>query len=194
MSHESIYRSLFIQARGVLKKELLGHLRSKSRIRQSRHADIYKGSRVQIAGVIAIRERPAEVADRSPGGDLLRGSRNSHIVTLVERHSRFTTLIKVPSKDTAVSQRRWWQHWLGMRANSRDAAPLVEDLSAKHCQLNRSMQHFVGVYWRHSTTVPARGVAIIPDFPLTFECFGVVVQFFVSTGLRPEKTRFTFGC
>ena len=106
VSHETIYRSLFIQARGVLKKELMGHLRSKRRIRRSQHARIFKDSRGQIVDAISIRERPAEVEDRAvPGhweGDLLSGSGNSHIVTLVERHSRFTTLIKVPSKDTAV--------------------------------------------------------------------------------------------
>jgi IS30 family transposase len=90
----------------VLKKELLGHLRSKRRIRRSQHAHIFRDSRGQIADAISIRERPAEVEDRAlPGhweGDLLSGSRNSHIATLVERHSRFTALIKVPSKDTAV--------------------------------------------------------------------------------------------
>jgi len=106
VSHETLYRSLFIQARGVLKKELVGHLRSKRRIRRSQHSRIFKDSRGQIADAISIRERPAEVEDRAiPGhweGDLLSGSKNSHIVTLVERHSRFTTLIKVPSKDTAV--------------------------------------------------------------------------------------------
>jgi IS30 family transposase len=106
VSHETIYRSLFIQARGVLKKELLGHLRSKRRIRRSRHSRIFKDSRGQIADAISIRERPAKIEDRAiPGhweGDLLSGSKNSHIVTLVERHSRFTTLLKVRSKDTAV--------------------------------------------------------------------------------------------
>jgi IS30 family transposase len=106
VSHETIYRSLFIQARGVLKKELIAHLRTKRRIRRSRHARIFRDSRGQIADAISIRERPAEVEDRAvPGhweGDLLSGSKNSHMVTLVERHSRFTTLIKVPSKDTAV--------------------------------------------------------------------------------------------
>ena len=106
VSHETIYRSLFIQARGVLKKELVAHLRSKRRIRRSQHARIFKDSRGQIADAISIRERPAEIEDRAiPGhseGDLLSGSKNSHIVTLVERHSRFTTLLKVPSKDTAV--------------------------------------------------------------------------------------------
>ena len=106
VSHETIYRSLFIQARGVLKKELVAHLRSKRRIRRSQHARIFKDSRGQIPDAISIRERPAEIEDRAiPGhweGDLLSGSKNSHIVTLVERHSRFTTLLKVPSKDTAV--------------------------------------------------------------------------------------------
>ncbi len=106
VSHETIYRSLFIQARGALKKELVGHLRSKRRIRRSQHSRVFKDSRGQIVDAISIRERPAEVEDRAiPGhweGDLLSGSRNSHMVTLVERHSRFTTLIKVPSKDTAV--------------------------------------------------------------------------------------------
>src|ERR1700682_1120131 len=106
VSHETIYRSLFIQARGVLKKELVAHLRSKRRIRRSRHSRIFKDSRGQIPDAISIRERPAEIEDRAiPGhwaGDLLSGSKNSHIVTLVERHSRFTTLLKVPSKDTAA--------------------------------------------------------------------------------------------
>jgi transposase, IS30 family len=106
VSHETIYRSLLIQARGVLKKELMDHLRTKRRMRRSRHSRIFKDSRGQIADAISIRERPAEVEDRAvPGhweGDLLSGSRNSHIVTLVERHSRFAMLIKVPSKDTAV--------------------------------------------------------------------------------------------
>jgi IS30 family transposase len=106
VSHETIYRSLFIQARGVLKKELLEHLRTKRRMRRSRHSRIFKDSRGQIAGAISIRERPADVEDRAvPGhweGDLLSGSKNSQMVTLVERHSRFAMLIKVPSKDTAV--------------------------------------------------------------------------------------------
>src|SRR5215510_6027652 len=105
VSHETIYRSLFIQARGALKKELLDHLRSKRRIRRSKHSRIFKDGRGQIPEAISIRERPAEVEDRAiPGhweGDLLRGSGNSHIATLVERHSRFVMLIKVPSRDTA---------------------------------------------------------------------------------------------
>ena len=106
VSHETIYRSLFIQARGVLKKELMGHLRSKRRIRRSQHSRVGGQSRGQIVDAISIRERPAEIEDRAiPGhweGDLLGGTKNSHIATLVERHSRFTALVKVPSKDTAA--------------------------------------------------------------------------------------------
>jgi IS30 family transposase len=106
VSHETIYRSLFIQARGVLKKELMDYLRSKRRMRRSRHASVRGQSRGQIVDAISIRERPSEVEDRAiPGhweGDLLSGSKNSYIATLVERHSRFALLIKVPSKDTAV--------------------------------------------------------------------------------------------
>jgi len=104
VSHETIYRSLFIQARGVLKKQLLGHLRSKRVTRRSRNLNPEAQSRGQIVGAVSIRERPAEVEDRAiPGhweGDLISGSKNSHIVTLVERQSRFTALIKVPSRDT----------------------------------------------------------------------------------------------
>jgi IS30 family transposase len=106
VSHETIYRSFFIQARGVLKKELLGHLRSKRRIRRSQHSRIFKNSRGQIVDAISIRQRPAEIEDRAvPGhweGDLIGGTKNSHIATLVERHSRFTALVKVRSKDTAA--------------------------------------------------------------------------------------------
>jgi IS30 family transposase len=104
VSHETIYRSLFIQARGALKKELLDYLRSKRRIRRSRHASVHGHGR--IIDAISIRERPAEAEDRAiPGhweGDLLCGGKNSYIATLVERHSRFLMLIKVPGKDTAV--------------------------------------------------------------------------------------------
>src|SRR6202158_1088346 len=106
VSHETIYRSLFIQARGVLKKELIGHLRSKRRIRRSRQSRDSGHRCGQIVDAVSIRERPAEIEDRAiPGhweGDLIGGTKNSHIATLVERHSRFTALVKVPSKDTAV--------------------------------------------------------------------------------------------
>src|ERR1700692_4186562 len=106
VSHETIYRSLFIQARGVLKKELIQHLRSKRRIRRSRHSRVGGQSRGQIVDAISIRQRPAAIEDRAiPGhweGDLLGGTNNSHIATLVERHSRFVALVKVPSKDTTA--------------------------------------------------------------------------------------------
>jgi IS30 family transposase len=114
VSHETVYRSLFIQARGVLKKELLDHLRSKRRMRRSRHATVSGQSRGQIVEALSIRERPPEVKDRAiPGhweGDLLSGAKNSYIATLVERHSRFAMLIKVPSKDTEVVVAAWSQH------------------------------------------------------------------------------------
>ena len=104
MSHETIYRSLFIQARGVLKKELQQHLRSQRAIRRSRHSSQKKDGRGQITNAVSIRERPASVEDRAvPGhweGDLIAGSNNSYIATLVERHTRYVMLAKVRNKDT----------------------------------------------------------------------------------------------
>jgi IS30 family transposase len=104
VSHETIYRSLFIQARGVLKKELIGHLRSRRMMRRSKSASTEGQPRGQIIDAVSIRERPADVEDRAiPGhweGDLISGSKNTHIATLVERHSRFTMLVKVRGKDT----------------------------------------------------------------------------------------------
>jgi IS30 family transposase len=103
VSHETIYRSLFLQARGVLKKELIGHLR---RVRVMRHAQTASAARRPLADAVSIRERPAEIEDRAvPGhweGDLICGANNSHIATLVERQSRFTMLVKVSGKDTAT--------------------------------------------------------------------------------------------
>ena len=104
VSHETIYRSLFVQARGVLKKELLEHLRAKRTIRRSRHASLKRNGLGQIKDAVSIRERPASVEDRAvPGhweGDLIGGSRNSYVATLVERHSRYVMLVKVANKDT----------------------------------------------------------------------------------------------
>jgi IS30 family transposase len=104
ISHETIYRSLFIQARGVLKKELLGHLRTRRTLRRSRHATLRKQSRGQIVDAISISERPAEIEDRAiPGhweGDLIAGIHHSYIATLVERNSRFVMLIKVDDKSS----------------------------------------------------------------------------------------------
>ena len=105
VSHETIYRSLFIQARGVLKKELVKHLRSRRGMRRSRHrSSEEEKSRTSITDLVSIRARPKEVEDRAvPGhweGDLISGSKNSHIATLVERQSRFTMLVHVGGKDT----------------------------------------------------------------------------------------------
>ncbi len=104
VSHETIYRSLFVQARGVLKKELMKHLRTGRPIRRSRHATAKADSRGQIPDMVPIRERPASVEDRAvPGhweGDLVAGSNNSYMATLVERHTRYVMLAKVPSRDT----------------------------------------------------------------------------------------------
>ena len=87
VSHETIYRSLFIQARGVLKKELIGHLRSKRRIRRSWHSRIFKDSRGQIVDAISIRERPAEIEDRAVPG-------HWEVISLVAQKT--------------VTLRRWW--------------------------------------------------------------------------------------
>jgi IS30 family transposase len=123
VSHETIYRSLFIQARGVLKKELIQHLRFQRRIRRSRHARDSGHRSGQIVDAISIRERPAEIEDRAiPGhweGDLIGGTQNSHIATLVERHSRFVMLVKVPSKDTATVVAALRQHICKLPATLR---------------------------------------------------------------------------
>jgi IS30 family transposase len=106
VSHETIYRSLYIQARGVLKKELLQYLRSKRVIRRSRHASLKRIGLGKITNTVSISERPASVEDRAvPGhweGDLICGSGNSHIATLVERHSRYVMLAKIPKKSTKI--------------------------------------------------------------------------------------------
>ena len=104
VSHETIYRSLYIQARGVLKKELLEHLRAKRTVRRSKHASMKRHGKGQVKDAISISERPASVEDRAvPGhweGDLIAGSKNSFIATLVERQSRYVMLAKVANKDT----------------------------------------------------------------------------------------------
>ncbi len=104
VSHETIYLTLFIQARGALKKELLKHLRRTRGMRRSRHHTQKTTNHGRITDTVSIRERPAEVEDRAvPGhweGDLLCGSNNSQIATLVERHTRLVMLVRVPSKDT----------------------------------------------------------------------------------------------
>ena len=104
VSHETIYRSLFIQARGILKRELISHLRSRRMMRRGKTATTAGQPRGQIIDAVSIRDRPPTVEDRAiPGhweGDLLSGSGNSHIATLVERHSRYVILVKIAGKDT----------------------------------------------------------------------------------------------
>lgn len=105
VSHETIYRSLFVQSRGVLKRELLQHLRQRQRFRHARAATKPGHHRGRIPDAVSIRERPAEVTDRAvPGhweGDLLLGARHkSQVATLVERQSRYVILVRVPDKTT----------------------------------------------------------------------------------------------
>ena len=104
VSHETIYKSLFIQARGALKKELLQHLRKTRAMRRSRHHTQKTDNHGRITNTVSIRERPASVEDRAvPGhweGDLIMGRNNSQIATLVERHTRYVMLVRVKSKDT----------------------------------------------------------------------------------------------
>ena len=105
ISHEAIYRSLFIQTRGVLKKELSAQLRTARRMRHPKSHNA-KSGQGHILDMVSIRERPAEIEDRAvPGhweGDLLTGANDTHIATLVERNTRFTMLIKIPRKDTTT--------------------------------------------------------------------------------------------
>ena len=104
VSHETIYRSLFIQARGALKKELMEHLRRTRGMRRSRHHTQKTAIHGQIVDAVSISERPADVEDRAvPGhweGDLVFGGGNSQIATLVERQTRYVMLVKVGGKDT----------------------------------------------------------------------------------------------
>ena len=104
VSHETIYRSLFIQARGALKKELLQHLRRTRVMRRSRHHTQKSDDRRRIRDAVSISERPAMAEDRAvPGhweGDLLCGTPGSQIATLVERQTRYVMLVKIPSKET----------------------------------------------------------------------------------------------
>ncbi len=105
VSHETIYRSLYIQARGALKKELLEHLRRSRDMRRSRHHTQKTDDHGRINGTVSISERPAAAEDRAvPGhweGDLLFGSHNSQIAILVERQTRYVMLVKTAGKDTA---------------------------------------------------------------------------------------------
>lgn len=104
VSHETIYKSLYIQARGVLKKELLACLRTQRVMRRSKHSSLKGRGMRTIVDAVPISERPASVEDRAvPGhweGDLIAGTNNSYVVTLVERHTRYVMLAKIENKNT----------------------------------------------------------------------------------------------
>jgi IS30 family transposase len=104
VSHETIYLSLFVQGRGALRQELTRELRRGHATRRPRHHSTYNGQG-KIRGAVPISERPAEAEDRAvPGhweGDLLLGTSSSCIATLVERHSRFVMLVKIPGRRVA---------------------------------------------------------------------------------------------
>lgn len=104
VSHETIYKTLFIQTRGALKKELQQCLRSGRAVRRSRTSSLKGKGLGSIPNTIPISERPTEAADRAiPGhweGDLIQGSKNSYIITLVERRSRFVMLAKIRDNKT----------------------------------------------------------------------------------------------
>jgi IS30 family transposase len=106
VSHETIYRTLYLQTRGALKRELTAHLRRRRVMRQSRRAPRRGDGRGEIVDPVSISARPASAADRAvPGhweGDLLMGGNTSQIATLVERHSRYVLLARVPARDTAT--------------------------------------------------------------------------------------------
>jgi IS30 family transposase len=106
ISHETIYRSLYLQARGVLKKELIAHLRRRRPMRHPRRDPLAPPRGSRIPDLVSIAARPAEIEDRAlPGhweGDLLSGTQNTHIITLVERATRYVQLIRVTGKDTTT--------------------------------------------------------------------------------------------
>lgn len=105
-SHETIYRTLYVQTRGALKKELATHLRRSYGVRRNRNAKHWGRGRGQILDAVSISMRPPEVADRAvPGhweGDLLAGNKWSNIATLVERQSRYVMLVRLPARDTGT--------------------------------------------------------------------------------------------
>ncbi|MEO7042216.1 MAG: IS30 family transposase [Gemmatimonadaceae bacterium] len=106
VSHETIYRSLFIQARGVLHKALITRLRSKRTMRRAKHFTTAGQDRGRIRDALSIRDRPAEIDARTSfghwEGDLMAGARNTHLATLVERRSRYTVPVRVKGKDSST--------------------------------------------------------------------------------------------
>jgi IS30 family transposase len=136
VSHETIYRSLFVQTRGALKRELLQHLRTGRLFRRSRHASPKQQSRARIIDAVSISQRPAHVEDRAvPGhweGDLILGRNNSYVATLVERHSRFVLLAKVPSKETRIVVKALSRKMLKLPAELRRSLTWDRGLEMAH--------------------------------------------------------------
>ncbi len=150
VSHEAIYQALFVQARGALKKELQYHLRTGRVMRHARTATRKRQTRYQIVDAVSIRERPAEIEDRSVTGhwegDLLCGSGNTPIATLVERQSRFTSLVK-------------------LRRNRKDAQTVAAALSRKSRTLPAELRRSVTLdrgpeFAAHKKFTVARDVAV----------------------------------
>ncbi len=106
VSPETIYRTLFVQARGALKRELTAYLRTRRPIGRSKRASKTGQARGQIVDAVSIADRPPEIVDRAiPGhweGDLLAGARNTYIATLIERRSRYVQLVRMTGKDTTT--------------------------------------------------------------------------------------------
>jgi IS30 family transposase len=110
VSHETIYQSLFVQSRGALRKELHACLRTGRAMRRAKAYTKRGVGQGQIRNMVMISERPAEVADRAvPGhweGDLIFGKKMTSIGTLVERHSRYVILLKLPNGHGAPAVRQ----------------------------------------------------------------------------------------
>lgn len=150
ISHETIYKSLYVQARGVLKKELQRHLRTRRVMRKARSAAERSRSTGAIQDEVSIRNRPEEVDARTvPGhweGDLLAGGGNTHVATLVERVSRFTMLVPVASKDAVTVRQALSKHLRRLPAEFRKSVTWDRGSElAQHRQL--SIEADVDIYF-----------------------------------------------
>ena len=170
ISHETIYRSLFIQARGALKMELVKHLRSRRSMRRSKDAINDGAGRGQIVDAISIRERPAEVADRAvPGhweGDLIQGSHNSFIATLVERKTRFVMLARVRgSEDQTKTPTDFCGNTFQRELISRDTHRRRSTLLRLRCISVRAQRWALRtrlIHWRHCCVDGLRWRSFLP--------------------------------
>jgi len=107
VSHETIYQSLFVQTRGELRRELTAHLRTGRKARKPQGRSDRRG---RLAGMVSIRERPAEATDRAvPGhweGDLVMGGvGKGAVITLVERSTRFVMIAPLPERQGGLDLR-----------------------------------------------------------------------------------------